>query len=384
MTGVVAAQARAYLPRMASELQIKTQRLVEFLERNALDGVLLNRRDNFSWITCGRDNHIANNTPGGVATILATRDGQRICLANAIEAPRFRNQELLGTGIETIDFPWYDGEASKKRVGEVLAGRKVATDGDGFGHPLPPLPGGFDELRWSLTPEEIERYRSGAKRAAEAMEVACREIKPGMTGHEIAGRLDYQIHRRELNPLVTLVATDEQVLKFRHPIPKPDPLRKYAMLVTCAQWSGLVSCLTRFVHVGPLPMDLQDKFAAVCNVDAAVNFATRPGRTLGQVFEDLTRAYAENGHPDQWKLHHQGGSTGYNPRDRIGTPGNDIPVYDNQAFAWNPSITGTKSEDTVLCTAGGVEVLTAHSSDWPTIVGRAGGKELRRAGVLVL
>jgi hypothetical protein len=67
--------------------------------------MLLTRRDNFSWITCGRDNHISNNTPMGVATILVTADGKRLCLANTIEAPRFRGEELLGTGIETIDFP---------------------------------------------------------------------------------------------------------------------------------------------------------------------------------------------------------------------------------------------------------------------------------------
>jgi antitoxin VapB len=147
------------------------------------------------------------------------------------------------------------------------------------------------------------------------------------------------------------------------------------MLVTCAEFGGLISCVTRFVRFAPLP---------VCNVDAAVNHATRPGRTLGEVFDDLRRAYAANGFPDEWKLHHQGGSCGYNPRDRIGTPGNDVRVVDNQGFAWNPSITGTKSEDTVIVTGTGVEVLTAHSNEWPSVMGRADGHELRRADVLVM
>ena len=61
--------------------------------------------------------------------------------------------------------------------------------------------------------------------------------------------------------------------------------------------------------------------------------------------------------------------------------GNDARA--NQAFAWNPSIVGIKSEDTVLCTAEGVEVLTAHSAEWPTVVGKFDGKELARADVLV-
>jgi hypothetical protein len=35
------------------------------------------------------------------------------------------------------------------------------------------------------------------------------------------------------------------------------------------------------------------------------------------------------------------------------------------AFAWNPTIQGAKSEDTVLVTENGFEVLTA-TGEWPT------------------
>jgi antitoxin VapB len=196
--------------------------------------------------------------------------------------------------------------------------------------------------------------------------------------------LDFHIHKAGLNPLVTLVASDERIRNYRHPIPTEHSIREQAMLVTCAELGGLISCLTRFVRFAPLTSALQARHVAVCNIDAAVNHATRPGRTLGEVFDDLRRAYAANGYPDEWKLHHQGGSCGYNPRDRVGTPGNDIRVVENQGFAWNPSITGTKSEDTVIVTETGVEVLTAHSNDWPSVMGRADGHELRRADILVM
>ena len=369
---------------MISELEEKQRRLSDYLARHNLDGVLLTRRDNFSWITCGRDNHIANNTPGGVATILATNDGKRVCLASAIEAPRFRGEELVGTGIETVEFPWHDRAAAKRVVEGVVGGRKVATDSENFGLPAPGLPGGFDELRWSLTPAEVERYRDGARRAAAAMERACRELRPNNNEYDAAAMLDFHIHKAGLNPLVTLVASDERIRNYRHPIPTEHSIREHVMLVTCAEFGGLISCLTRFVRFAPLGNELKSRHQAVCNVDAAVNNATRPGRTLGDVFGDLQRAYAANGFPDEWKLHHQGGSTGYNPRDRVGTPGNDIKVVANQAFAWNPSITGTKCEDTVLITENGLEVLTAHSADWPSITGRAEGHELRRADILVM
>jgi Xaa-Pro aminopeptidase len=369
----------------SDEWQIKQQRLENFFDRHGIDGVLLTRRDNFSWVTCGKDNHIANNTPMGVASMLVTRGGKRVCLANTIEAPRIRAQELEGSGIETISFPWYDGDAAKKTAGEVIGrDQMIATDGQSFGLPLSALPGDFDQLRWSLTDEEIGRYREGGRRASTAMEAACRAIKVGMSEHEIAGLLDLEIHRAGLNPLVTLVAGDERISSFRHPIPKPLAVKQRAMLVTCAAFGGLVSCLTRFVAFAKPDDELSKKYQAIANIDAAVNLATRPGRTLAEIFADLQRAYAENGFADQWQLHHQGGSTGYNPRDAVANPANQARVVENQAFAWNPSVVGAKSEDTVLVTSRGIEVLTATSNDWPVVEGKCAAGTQRRAGVLLV
>jgi hypothetical protein len=48
--------------------------------------------------------------------------------------------------------------------------------------------------------------------------------------------------------------------------------------------------------------------------------ATRPGKTLADAFEDCRRFYAEAGFPDEWRLHHQGGMTGYASREVIATP----------------------------------------------------------------
>ncbi|MGB7160899.1 MAG: M24 family metallopeptidase, partial [Tepidisphaeraceae bacterium] len=365
-----------------TELQIKQQRLAAFLDRHNLDGVLLTNRNNFAWITCGKTNYIANNSPVGVASILATRDGKRVCLANTIESPRMRHEELQGTGIETVDFPWWDGRAASDAVRDLLGGRKIAADSETFGLSLAPLPGDFAELRWSFTPAEVERYRDASQRTSRAIEAACREVRPGMTGHDIAGALDHYVHAAGLNPVVTLVAVDEQIESFRHPIPKPKQVRRTAMLVTCAEAGGLIPCVTRFVHFGPMSAERKSKQQAICDIDTAVNLATRPGRTLGEIFADLQKAYAERGHDGQWKLHHQGGSTGYAGREAFATPGSVVKVVENQPFAWNPSIVGAKQEDTILCTSQGIEVLTAPSDEWPKITGRHGGNELQRADVL--
>ncbi len=366
---------------MSDELAVKTKRLIDFLDRHALDGVLLTLRSNFAWITCGKDNHIANNTPIGVASILATRDGKRVCLANTIESPRMKHEELKGTGIETIEFPWWDAESRSRIVREAIGGRTIASDID-FGLPLAEIPSDFDQLRWSLRPEEVDRYREGAKRAAAAMELACRTLKANMSEHDVAGILDEKIHAAGLNPLVTLVSCDDRLPRFRHPIPTSSRIKDLVMLVTCAELGGLISCVTRFVRFGKATNEDRRKQQAIANIDAAVNLATKPGRPLGDIFDELRRAYADNGFEGEWQNHHQGGSCGYQPRDVVATPGSPVRVLDNQAFAWNPSVVGAKSEDTILVTNSGIEVLTAHSGDWPSVEGRSKFGNLRRADVL--
>ncbi|MCC6239730.1 MAG: aminopeptidase P family protein [Phycisphaerales bacterium] len=364
------------------EIQNKLRHICTFLDRHHLDGLILQQRNNFAWITGGGNNFVANNATTGVASIYVTRN-QRICLTNTIEAPRFATEELADTGIEVIDAPWYDRSAITQRVREIVGGGRIACDGDDFGIGAAPLPADFAELRWALEPEEIARYQQCGVRTSQAMERTCHEIKPGMSEHEVAGLLAHHVHDQGLIPVVNLIAADDRIARYRHPIPTDNRLRRYIMLVICAEYKGLIANLTRFVCFGPLSPDLKARQQAVADVDAAVNLATRPGRTLGDVFADLVRAYDACGHADQWKLHHQGGSTGYAGREVFATPDSDIVVRENQAFAWNPSITGVKSEDTILVTSSGIQMLTPTSGQWPMIVGRSRSGELARADILV-
>lgn len=373
---------------MTDEIKIKLGRLGEFLDAHRLDGVFLTHRAHFAWITGGKDNHIALSSPSGVASILATRDS-RVCFTNTIEGPRFGLEELAGTGIEVVTYPWEDGKAGTRKLKELVAGRRIAADCaddggfDRMGAGFVALPGEFSELRWALTPGEIERYREGGKRTTAAMESACRKIFRMMSEQEIAGVIDDEVRRRGMIPIVTLVAADERIRKFRHPIPTQNRVEHYCMLVSCASFGGLISNLTRFVSFEPVPEEIRKKQQAVCNVDAAVNLATRPGKMLGEMFKVIETAYAENGFPGEYAKHHQGGSTGYAGRDVFADPASSVKVRENQAFAWNPSITGVKSEDTILCTKDGIEMITTMSADWPKVRGVAGGESLDRPDILV-
>src|SRR5690606_27851429 len=131
------------------------------------------------------------------------------------------------------------------------------------------------------------------------------------TEHQLAGMLAKGLVDFGIHPGVTLVATDERIYSRRHPVPTHRRLEKYAMLVIGGRRDGLSLSITRLVHFGPIPVELQQRHLACARVDAAILAATRPGAAISGIFHVAQEAYAAEGYPDEWQLHHQGGPTGY-------------------------------------------------------------------------
>jgi hypothetical protein len=110
--------------------------------------------------------------------------------------------------------------------------------------------------------------------------------------------------------------------------------------------------------------------------------ATKPGARIGDIFSAGLEAYRAQGYPDEWRLHHQGGPTGYAAREYRATQESEDLVEANQAFAWNPSIAGTKSEDTIIATLQGPEIISA-SPGLPSLTVTASGVEFPRPDIVV-
>jgi Xaa-Pro dipeptidase len=87
-------------------------------------------------------------------------------------------------------------------------------------------------------------------------------------------------------------------------------------------------------------------------------FVTSGIRTLADIFKDCQHFCTEVGFPEEWRLRHQRGMTGYASREIIATPKTHQEIKVGQAFAWNPSIKGTKAEETFVLTESGPEVIT--------------------------
>jgi Xaa-Pro aminopeptidase len=344
------------------ELFDQKQKIIQnLLSQKGCQALLLNRVSSFAWATEGAASYVNTAATDGAASLLITPTARYLITTN-IEATRMEQEEkLIQQGWQLHAVPWWSGDTA---IAGLAGGLRLAADS--------PYPGAVDlsaefaRLRANLTPAEGERFRKLGRLCADAIEEAIHSVRPGQSEFQIASQLSQAAEKRGVLPIVNLIAADERIFKFRHPLPTAKKMEQYAMLVLCGRKWGLVCSLTRLVHFGKLPRALRDKMQAVARVDATMIQATRPGVTLAGIFERTVNAYTMAGFADEWKLHHQGGPAAYEPREYIATPTSSEVVQVGQAYAWNPSITGVKSEDTILVGEAGNQVLTSISG-WPEL-----------------
>lgn len=348
---------------LSEERREKEARVRRYLEERSLDAVALTRVENFAWLTGGGLNRIVTTEAAGAATLLYTRPGGKYIITNVSEARRIQEEEAP-EGWEVLSCRWDEEQAALME--RVVGHGRAVSDTSGWGLPLAE---GFNRLRFQLTPTEVERLRWLGAQTGSAVAHACREHQPGETEYMAAARVHGALLPHGITPAVVLVASDDRIIRYRHPVPTAKPVERYLMVVLVAEKWGLHAAATRFVSFGALGDNLQRRFEAVAAVDNALIGATRPGAAVADVFRTGLEAYRATGFADEWQLHHQGGAIGYAPREYLATAQSQERVLENQAFAWNPSITGAKVEDTILVTAAANENLTAVAG-WPLVEGR--------------
>ena len=349
------------------EVQTKIEMVRSWLQRNGLEALLINSQANFAWLTGGGENYVYVGDAAGEAYLLVVPD-RTYLLTNNTEARRLRDEELADLSFEAVTWPWHDRVGATENVASLCNMSKAVSDLGSLGLPKvsDAFPGGFNELRYTMSPEEIQRYRRLGVDAAQALEAACFEVEPGDSELDIAAALAYQCRKLNILPLVNLVGGDKRIARYRHPLPTENPVRKTMLIALTGRRQGLHISLTRLVSFGPVDPGLLSRHRAVATVDARYSLESRAGVTLGEVVRRTIDQYALEGFPQDWELHHQGGLTGYAGREIFGTPDSEHRLQANQVLTWNPTITGTKSEDTILIAAGGPEVLTRTGS-WPEL-----------------
>ena len=340
---------------MMNELSQKLTRLSELLETHHLDAIYLKRQDNFAWLSCGGKNYVGIGELGNCG-LLVTKDACH-AITNVIEEKRMRDEERL----ESIGFAihagvWHDNDFELSTISKIVGYGTVGFDypsagGQNVANLVKPL-------RFSFTEQEVERYKELGYLASLAMEETAATIRQGDSEYATVGRLSEILHTHGMDFASAMCAADERISDYRHPVPTMKKIKNRVQLGGNLRRDGLIVCLTRYVNFEPVSAALRAQYKANVEIDLTFMKNTTVGESYQKPLLAGKAAYERLGYAKEFDKHHQGGPIGYNPREYRLDFSHTGKVVENQGFCWNPSITGTKSEDTIIVTSKGFDFIT--------------------------
>ncbi len=353
----------------------KIKKIRNLMTKKDLELILLSKNSNIAWLSAGFNNRIVDFANTGAIKIAVFKNKVEIITDN-IEEKRIINEGNFSDD-NLIVIPWYEDDDYLKNIIN-----KYKSASDIYQKEAQFIGDDFKRLRYVLNNDEINKYKKLAKKTAQIIREIILSVKRGQTEQEIKADLTAELLKNNIHPHLTIVAADQRIFDYRHPISTNKKVDKYLMIVVCAERDGLIVNMTRLLHFGKLPHSLKKKAEAVKKIDAAFINNTRPQKTAGEVFRKSIKAYDKYAYPDEWKNHHQGGATGYETRDYIANRHTTEVVHKDQAFAWNPSLKGVKSEDTILVKEEENEILS-YDPKWPGEEIECCGRKIYRPNIMI-
>lgn len=337
------------------EISIKEKRVRKLMKSLGLEGTVFKKQSNFSWFTGGGINMVPVCTDMGFTTIFIT-EKEKFLISNNIESARNMEEENLeGFGFNLLEYEWFESR-EHDLIKKIVPSLNVGCDVSVYG--LKGIEPQIKEIRYSLTSAEIERYSWLGEKTSEAIESVLMEVEPGQTEAEITGELAKRLWKNRVDPVGYQAAADERAYKYRHPIPTEKKVERSLMLCIMARKWGLITTITRLLNFGEVSKKFKKQYRDNAYIECEMIVATRPGVQTNSIFNRARNLYEELGYHNEWKWHHQGGAMGYDVRDYICSSDSKEVVQENQVFCWNPSISGTKSEDGFIAMKDGFKFIT--------------------------
>ncbi len=321
-----------------------------------LDAIILRRNPNLAWAISGRA-HVPTTIDAACFDLVIT-ESTTYAVTNAIEAPRLAAEEFPN-GLEIKVVQWWEG-----RNHGLADSTAIGSDQPGTG--LVDLGTEIEILRSSLDQYDQERISDISRRSAIALSNAMREVTSADREIDVAARITSALWQNNLEIAFLGVAGESRVKLFRHPLPTDSLIGNRVSASICAKEKGLIASVTRIVTFGGLTPVEESEYASILEVEADLLDATIIGKPFSTVIDVATRSYGVHGFDsDEWHHHHQGGPSGFMPRDWPATQASTRLIQENQVIAWNPTGKGWKVEETLLTKSGGNLILGGEDF-WPT------------------
>lgn len=343
------------------EFNIKLNRVHQLMETDGYDAVVIGTQTNFSWLSCGGSSRVLLTSDVAVAYLVIMKH-KRYVVAYTMDGPRNLDEELEGMGFEPVFIQWIDKSLEETAL-NLIKGQKILSD-----IPLHGAFGGMKEfygIHYPLTEGDIDRFREIDHDAEKILRKVVDQTKPGMLETDVEALVTCEFSKAQYFPVVLLVGSDARIFNYRHLIAKPKKIDKYLMIILALRKYGLNAVLTRSVYFGDrVPEEISKKYEAASTIAANCIAHSVPGTKFSSILKMQRDLYAEQGYPDEWKNHFQGGITGYVCNDSSLCLDPDAIMLPNQTYNWFITITGVNTEDTYLSQSSGGELLTTTGA-WP-------------------
>ena len=333
----------------------RIQPLRDLMKAKGLEAFVLRRNPNLAWAIAGRA-HVPTTIDAACFDLIITQDSAT-AITNVVEAPRLSAEELP-TEVTVKAVKWSEG-----RDPQLPTGSKVGCDQPGADRI--DLGTEVEMMRQSLIASDVERFKEICVDAAVALGNAMKQVESTDREIDVAGLIAHSLWQADLEVAFLGVAGQERVHKFRHPLPTDAVIGNRVSASICAKRKGLIASVTRIVTFGELTNQMVSDYTSIFKVEAALFDATVVGKPFSDPINAAIAAYPANGFDvDEWTKHHQGGPTGFLPRDWPANQATTRLIANNQPIAWNPTGKGWKAEDTIVATDSGVKLLT-YDPEWP-------------------
>ena len=169
------------------------------------------------------------NTPEGVCKLLVLKD-DIVLIVNQMEEKRIIEEEMayIDHPFQVVTMDWFEDDTA--HIQTLTKDKRIGSDiqMDGFEWVEPDL----SQVRSILSASQLRQYETLCHETAVIVESVCKEIVPGQTEHEIALAAQKAI-AQGMTIEVLLVATDDRIHQYRHPIPTDKTSKACACCPLC-------------------------------------------------------------------------------------------------------------------------------------------------------
>ena len=340
-----------------------------------VDGYFGTRREHMRWLTGFTLGEGEDKVSGHSGQFLVGPDDVVV-----VTDSRYTVQARREAPDAVIDEIGYDLAAQWPRLTSRIGARRVAVEATSVSHALwtrlaeaapdvELVPAGpwLETLRAHKTPDEVERIAAACAVADRALAALLPEVRPGVTEHDLALRLEWLMRTGGAEALafdVACLAGPEAALPHGSPGDRPVLDRAVLLFDFGAQVEGYRSDMTRTLFVGePQPRDLElyelvARAQQAC-IDALRASITRNlgrggwligGRTADAAARDVIRAAGHGEHFGHGTGHGIGLATHEEPRLSYAAPDDSLPsptVFSVEPGVYLEGETGIRIEDLV-------------------------------------